>query len=78
VPDVRPGQTWADNDRRAAGRTVRVERVDDWYAHVVVVTNAAGAAQSTSGREHRILLSRMRPTSSGYRLIQDMPEVPDA
>ena len=24
-PDVRPGQIWADNDPRCAGRTLRVE-----------------------------------------------------
>jgi hypothetical protein len=27
LPDVQPGQVWADNDKRSRGRTLRVERV---------------------------------------------------
>ncbi len=28
LPNVRPGQTWADNDKRAAGRKVHDDSID--------------------------------------------------
>lgn len=83
---VRPGQVWADNDPRSAGRTLRVDTVDDTHATCTVLTNADGqqwlldnpnirsGAQDTRGRKVRIRLDRFRPTSTGYRLIGDMAE----
>lgn len=63
TPKVRPGQVWADNDKRASGRTMRVESVDSRYAMVV----------DSRGRRSRILVERMRPTSTGYRLLEEAP-----
>jgi hypothetical protein len=37
-----PGQVWADNDPRSAGRTLRVDRIDGDKAVCTVLTNAAG------------------------------------
>jgi len=77
APDVRPGQVWADNDLRAVGRTLRVERVEDGKAICVILTNRDATdpdspwQQDARGRTTRISLSRFRPTSTGYRLVRD-------
>jgi hypothetical protein len=81
APKVRPGQVWADNDRRYEGRTLRVERIEGLQAVCIVLTNSTNHqaridkgdawAQDTRGKERHIALSRMKPTSTGYRLIQD-------
>lgn len=79
-PYIRPGQVWADNDRRCEGRTVRVDVVDGTYAYCTVLTNIAwvqqrieaGKEQSDQrGTKTRLMLRRMRPTSTGWRLAQD-------
>lgn len=77
---IRPGQVWADNDWRSEGRTVRVDRVDSRYAYCTILTNTTRSqkildachlrqAVDRRGAQARILLSRMRPTSTGYRLV---------
>lgn len=63
TPTVRPGQVWADLDKRSPGRTVRVDRVDGEYAYVT----------DSNGRRTRIRISRMRPASNGYKLINEGP-----
>lgn len=78
---VKPGQIWADNDKRAEGRTVRVERIEDGKAVCTVLTNRdaaqreldRGSAWCTDmrGKTTRISLARFRPTNTGYRLVQD-------
>ncbi|MER6010207.1 hypothetical protein [Streptomyces bluensis] len=70
-PDVQVGQVWADNDERSAGRTVRVDEVDSRYAYCTVLTSAAPGGRT--GQRTRIALERMRPTSTGYRLLDSMP-----
>lgn len=76
TPDVRPGQVWADNDPRLrAEKAVRHVTVQE------VVTELQGTrlaipyaiVRSESGRRSTIRLSRFRPTSSGYRLVSDVP-----
>ena len=69
---VRTGQVWADNDPRSAPRTVRVLEVDDEKALVEVVTPAAAA--TNAGARTRISVKRFRPTTTGYRLVEDVPE----
>ncbi len=80
--EVKPGQVWADNDWRSEGRTVRVDRVDSRYAYCTVLTNTNNAqrmldgklngwAVDRRGKETRILRERMRPTSTGYRLVSE-------
>lgn len=84
---VRVGSVWADNDWRATGRTLRVDAVDydvrrgQRVAVCTVVTNTthvqadldAGRhwAADRRGRTTRIAVERMRPTSTGYRLVSE-------
>jgi hypothetical protein len=84
---VKPGQIWADNDPRSAGRTLRVERIEGTKAACTILTNATAVqaeldsslrARRTTldrrGRTARISLARFRPTSTGYRLLAERPE----
>jgi hypothetical protein len=85
--EVTVGQVWADNDERAAGRTVRVDRIDGGYAICMVLTNTNYAQRfldepsqnpwlrSTDrrGATTRIALKRFRPATNGYRLVTDAP-----
>lgn len=84
TPDVRPGQIWADNDKRSAGRKVRVIAIEDasgWDGGKrrplvparAVVEQVVGRHNEGTGRRTRIRLDRFRPTSTGYRLVQDAP-----
>ena len=77
---VKPGQIWADNDPRSAGRTLRVERIDGGKAVCTVLTNITPVkadlqhgvlVSDRRGETTRISLARFKPTSSGYRLIRD-------
>lgn len=68
---VRKDQVWADNDKRAKGRTVQVVSVTESFAYCRVLTDRVGCTQATVGRTFRISKDRMRPTSTGYRLIKD-------
>lgn len=86
---VKAGQVWADNDPRAAGRTIRVlnlvpsrghgglnipDGAPPRYARCLVLTDRAKRyprSRSTVGRIIWIKLDRFRPTSSGYRLVED-------
>ena len=87
---VRPGQIWADNDYRAKGRTVRVDSTDATHADCTVLTDRTAATYrhpsgyvhqlgsvATVGKKTRIALRRFRPTSTGYRLVQDAPTPTD-
>jgi len=67
LPDVRPGQIWADNLGCFAGRTLRAEAVSARHAQCTVLTTARSGGPL--GRTVRILLERMQPTSTGYRLV---------
>lgn len=85
-PAVQPGQVWADNDPRCEGRTLRVERIDGERALCRILTNGNAVqaeidrssppprnlwrTQDRRGCTTRISLSRFRPTSTGYRLVQ--------
>lgn len=82
IPDVRPGQVWADNDPRVAGRTLRVESVTTTHAVCVIVTHDAQTQRALDegspwvrdrrGKITRIMLARFFPTSTGYRLVRDV------
>lgn len=64
---VRPGQVWADNDKRSNGRQVRVIHVTETHAVVGPVNPKA------RGRATRIRLDRFVPSSTGYRLVSEAP-----
>lgn len=68
--EVKPGQVWEDCDWRNVGRRVRVESVDVSYAHCVTVMETGGVVAARP-RKTRILLERMRPMSTGFRLVED-------
>lgn len=85
-PIVRAGQVWADCDPRNAGRTLRVARfeyhtftargVPDGqvpYAVCTVLTQPDQRPWALTGHQVTIRVSRMRPTSNGYRLVEDAP-----
>lgn len=76
VPDVRPGQVWADNDTRSRGRQIKVLAVVDGKATCTVVQppQTPGTTRPPQGRVTRISLRRFRPNSTGYRLVQDVEE----
>lgn len=58
-PNVKPGQVWQDNDKRMLERRVLVERVDPPYAY----------CKARTGRKVRLLIRRMKPTSTGWSLV---------
>lgn len=80
--EVKPGQVWADNDWRSEGRTLRVDEVGETHASCTVLTNSQtvqadldlrGPVWRTDsrGKKTRIALKRFKPTSTGYRLLED-------
>jgi hypothetical protein len=87
LPDVRPGQVWADNDPRSAGRTLRIVEVqgigDSARARAEILTNTSHAqrlvdakspyARDMRGKSTRIAVLRFKPNRTGYRLIADSP-----
>lgn len=80
TPDVRPGQVWADNDKRSAGRHVMVIAIEPGRPaepHRTAVPAKAAVVLCTANgnkidsRVTRIRVDRFRPTSTGYRLVKD-------
>ncbi len=85
---VKPGQVWADNDPRSAGRTLRVEQIDGDKAVCVILTNTDetqrdidnppsrtwGLSRDRRGSRTRISLARFVPNRTGYRLLEDATE----
>lgn len=76
LPDVRPGQVWADNDKRSVGRRVKVlevlDRGGDPHAIVEVISPARGSLMDPKKpRRTRIAVRRFVPNSTGYRLLKD-------
>jgi len=82
---VRAGQVWADNDKRARGRELVVLRVErsrrkvGWarddlgpYEDVAVCrVTASPGSPARIGRVYAIAVRRMKPTSTGYRLVRE-------
>ncbi|GAA1977228.1 hypothetical protein [Kitasatospora viridis] len=75
---VKPGQIWADNDKRFPGRHLRVEEIDATHATVrpVTLTPQGAVAPFAGRRPTRIRLDRFVPTSTGYRLVRGVDEQP--
>ena len=86
MTDVKPGQIWADSDPRSAGRTLRVERIEGDKAVCTILTNITEMQNALDecaekglrtwvkdmrGKTTRISLSRFKPMSTGYRLLED-------
>jgi hypothetical protein len=62
VAEVEVGQVWEDCDRRACGRRLRVEAVFEDLEQV-------GCRVERTGKLTTISISRMKPGSTGYRLV---------
>lgn len=58
---VKVGQTWQDNDKRGPRRTGIVVLIEETHARVDWGPSIT-----------RVKLTRFKPTSTGYRLIQDV------
>lgn len=59
--NVKVGQVWQDNDKRSSYRKGRVIAVSDTHARMDWGTTKTS-----------IKLTRFKPTSTGYRLIEDV------
>lgn len=70
-PEVKVGQVWADNDKRSAGRHVKVIAIEVLHKQAVV-RQCTADGQLIGRRVTRIRLDRFRPTSTGYRLVEDV------
>ena len=68
---VRPGQIWADADRRKQGRQVRIVDLDPRWAYYVVVAeaNTPRTSRSTIGR--RSYVEYTDRGLRGYRLVSE-------
>lgn len=71
--EIRVGQTWADNDPRCKGRTVKVVAIETGYIRRAVcdVVTDRGGNPPNRPREVRIRVDRLHPTSTGYRLVSE-------
>jgi hypothetical protein len=70
---IEVGQTWADNDPRCLGRTVRIVAIERGYIRRAIceVVTVGGGEPPSKPREVRIKVDRLHPTSTGYRLVSD-------
>ncbi len=68
-------QIWADVDPRMDGRRFEMVEITDTHAIVVLHTpRGVGDDHAKPGRRTRVRLDRFRPTSTGYRLVQEAPD----
>lgn len=68
----KPDQIWVDNDPRSNGRQVKIIAVDETHATVVTIIDALGQHhEAATARRTRIKLTRFKPTSTGYRLVEE-------
>lgn len=67
--EVAPGQVWADNDPRSRGRTLKVISVGKQSVRCEVLTVAPHVRRGV-GTVTMIARHRFRPTSNGYRLVE--------
>lgn len=75
MEEVVAGQVWRDWDSRyrehPIGRTMKVLRIEGEKAVVQPLTDISGQPCPLS-KEKSIKLKRFRPTSTGYKLVQDV------
>ena len=68
MSEVKVGQVWKDMDKRMNNRRLTVIKVDAEYAYLVPEFQAR---LGTWKRMSRVKLRRMKPTSTGYALVQE-------
>lgn len=70
--EIRVGQTWADNDPRSKGRTIKVTALDLDTSKAICKTLTRPGGEVPEGRLFgRIHVDRLHPTGTGYRLRED-------
>lgn len=67
MTEVKPGQVWADNDPRSAGRTLRVDAIEDGKAVCTVLTMSDEAAEDLRAQGQLIKSGR---GVGGYPLLR--------
>jgi hypothetical protein len=80
-PGVRVGQVWKDNDKRSGERLLKVYALDEqtvWTRDNRAVSvpiarcrRLVGPNREPVGRWLEIRVDRFRPTSTGYRLVEE-------
>jgi hypothetical protein len=70
---VKPGQIWADNDKRSKGRHIKVMAIETLHKRAVV-RPCTSDGRLNGVRITRISLRRFTPTTTGYRLVEDVTE----
>ena len=83
MAELRVGQVWADNDPRAAGRTIEITELHDAdadhsepYVRVRVTKVGRNVRRKEVGEQRTIKQRRFKPTRNGYRLVSDVPADP--
>lgn len=69
---LKVGQIWADSDKRAKGRTVKILAIEGERALCEVMTGIDGSEAPVVGRKVRVAVKRFRPTATGYELKTDV------
>ncbi|MDX3230571.1 hypothetical protein [Streptomyces sp. ME19-01-6] len=70
-PTPAVGQIWQDNDPRSNSRKVRIVEIDGTHAVVELHQPRLPVSSAKPGRRTRIRLDRFRPTSTGYRYVDE-------
>jgi hypothetical protein len=69
TPGIRVGQRWRDNDKRSRNRVIEIIAVDATHIDAKIVSDDLGPQRV--GRKTRIAKARLKPTSTGYRLVSE-------
>jgi hypothetical protein len=69
TPGFRVGQRWQDCDKRSRNRVIEITKVDATHVDAKIVSDDLGPQRI--GRNTRIAKARMKPTSTGYRLVSE-------
>lgn len=67
--EIKPGQIWADDDPRNQGRLLEVVSIGETHVQLRETVDRVG---NPSDRLSKVQIRRMKPGSTGYRLVQDV------
>lgn len=70
TPEVKVGQVWKDNDKRGPDRYLKILQLIPGERVLVRECNKNGS-MFIGVRHTEISIRRLRPTSTGYRLISE-------
>jgi len=75
IPIVKVGQVWKDRDKRSPNRHLRVIEIPKDLTALgarATLQPCKPNGQFISTKTTRILISRMRPTATGFDLVKDV------